>query len=432
MFLAGRSRAELAVGSVALGLALSTKFSAALSLPLLVVAVLALVPARRRRASLIACGAGVLLGAPWYVVNLAETGSLDGGLGDTTGQTADHSVRGVLGTLRALRSTSSTRRALALGALRRVRGGRRHGRARRAAHAAWCRLGRALAYGGLLVAFVPLLLRAVERPTSYAWRHFWFKIGQKGISLDHGDAWKVLSIPDTSLSWFGAAGAVVILGGVVAAVVGIRRGTLRRGALLLALAPLILVATFALTIVYDPWRGRLMMFAVGLACAAWGWTIRVRWLSTGVAALCVTTVALSLVHWYTKPSGLGLLESSISRSVWHRDRIDTLTVIRNYDGTPALLRAVEDEVPADAVLAVATPIDTFLAPLAGPRLSRTLRLLADGEKVPPDATWLVSKGPAVASGCAAVWSTVYADDESGWRLFRRTAPDACGVAVTPL
>jgi hypothetical protein len=242
----------------------------------------------------------------------------------------------------------------------------------------------------------------------------------------------VLSIPDTSLSWYGAAGAVVILGGVVAAVVGARRGQLRRGALLLAASPLLLIVVFAFTIAYDPWRGRLVMFAVGLACAAWGWTIRVRWLSAGVAALCMTTVALSLVHSYTKPSGFGLLEPSISRSVWHRDRIDTLTVIRNYDGTPSLLRAVEEDVPADAVLAVATPIDTFLAPLAGPRLSRTLRLVADGEKAPPDAMWLVSEGPAVASGCAAAWSTVYADDENGWRLFRRTAPDACGVAVTPL
>ena len=116
---------------------------------------------------------------------------------------------------------------------------------------------------------------------------------------------------------------------------------LRREALVLALAPLGLVVMFAFTIVYDPWRGRLAMFAVGLACAVWGWTIRVRWLSVGVAGLCITTVVLSLVHSYTKPSGLGLLEPSISRSVWHRDRIDTLTVIRDYDGTPALLRAVE-------------------------------------------------------------------------------------------
>ena len=136
----------------------------------------------------------------------------------------------------------------------------------------------------------------------------------------------MLSVPDTSLSWYGAAGAVVILGGVVAAFLGVRRGELRRPSLLFALAPLVLVATFALTIVYDPWRGRLLMFGVGLACAAWGWTLRARWLSTGVAALCVTTLALSLVHSFTKPSGLGLLEPSdlalgvASRPDRHADR----------------------------------------------------------------------------------------------------------------
>jgi hypothetical protein len=174
------------------------------------------------------------------------------------------------------------------------------------------------------------------------------------------------------------------------------------------------------------------MFAVGLACATWGSTIRVRWLSVGITGLCVVTVAMSLVHSYTKPSGLGLLEPSRSRSVWHRDRIDTLTVIRNYDGTPALLRAVESDVPAAAVLAVATPIDTFLAPLAGPRLSRTLLLVPHGGRVPSDAAWLASKGHGAASGCARAWSTVYANAETHWRLLRRTASDTCGAAVSPL
>ena len=222
VLLAGRSRAELALGSVALGLALSTKFSAALALPIVVAAVLALVPARRRAASLVACGAGVLLGAPWYVLNLAETGSLDGGLADTTGQAADHSVRGVLGTLRALAfdivDTSGLWGAelgvaVGVGAVMVVIGVILAPRGAAA--------GRALAYGGLLVALVPLLLREAERPVSYAWRHFWFKLGHEGISLDHGDAWKVLGLPDTSLSWYGAAGAVVILGGVAAAIVGV-------------------------------------------------------------------------------------------------------------------------------------------------------------------------------------------------------------------
>ena len=292
-----------------------------------------------------------------------------------------------------------------------------------------------LVCGGLVVALVPLLLRASVVPVRWTWVHGWYKLGQKGISLDYLDAWRVSRrYPTPPQSWYGAAGAVVILGGVAAAIVGVRRGLLRRSAVLLALAPLLVITTFALTIVYDPWRGRLLMFAVGLACAAWGWTIRVRWLSVGVAALCVTTVALSLVHWYTKPSGLGILEPSASRSVWHRDRIDTLTVIRDYDGTPSSpADGGEHNVPTDAVLAVATPFDTFLAPARGtapladtpPRPERRAAFRAD-------ATWLVTRGPSVASGCRTAWSTVYADNVNGWRLLRRTSPDACGASVAPI
>ena len=122
----------------------------------------------------------MLLGAPWYVLNLVETGSLDGGLGDTTGQAADHSVRGVLGTLRALAfdvvDTSGLWRselyvAIGVGAAMVVLGVILASRGAAA--------GRALAYGGLLVALMPLLLREAERPVSYAWQHFWFKLGHE-------------------------------------------------------------------------------------------------------------------------------------------------------------------------------------------------------------------------------------------------------------
>ena len=354
-----------------------------------------------------------LLGAPWYVLNLTETGSLDGGLRDTTGQAADRSVGGALGTLRALAFDifdtsglwgSELGVAFGVGAAMVVIGVILAPRGAAA--------GRALAYGGLLVALVPLLLREAERPVSYAWLHFWFKIGHEGIRSTTAMPGRCWDSRHVALL-VRRSGSRLILGGVAAAIVGVRCGLLRRGALVLALAPLGLVVVFAFTIVYDPWRGRLAS-PVGLACAAWGWTIRVRWLSVGVAGLCITTVVLSLVHSYTRPSGLGLLEPSISRSVWHRDPIDTLTVIRDYDGTPALLRAVEDDVPPDAVLAVAAPIDTFLAPLAGPRLSRTLRLVPHGERVPRDAIWLVSKGRGAASGCMGAWSTVYGNAESHW------------------
>jgi 4-amino-4-deoxy-L-arabinose transferase-like glycosyltransferase len=427
VFLTSRVMSELAVGSVALALALSTKFSAVLALPLVLAVVLAGVPRDRRRRTAVACGVGVILGSPWYVLNLMETGSFDGDLGETTGQAADHSFRTVVGSFRALTfdvvDTSGLWRsemyiAVGLGAAL-VAGGLIRALRGRAG-------GSVLALAGLVTALTPLILRSLARPARFLWEEAWSAVGREDIAHDHPIAWDVLSVPDTSLSWYGAAGAIVILGGIVAAIVAVRRGELGKLALLFALAPLILVATFAVTIVYDPWRGRLLIFGVGLACAAWGWTYRVRWLSVGVASLCVTTLALSLVHSFTKPSGIGLLEPAISRSVWHRDRIDTLTLVRNYDGTPGLLRAVASHVPQNDPIAVATPVDVFLAPLAGPQLSRPLRLVKDGARVPAGAGWVVTRPSARALGCAAAWKTVFSEDEYHWRLLQRVAPDACG------
>ena len=430
VFLSGRARAELALGSIALGLALGTKISAVLALPLLVGVVLALGPRGRRPSALLACGLGVVLGSPWLILNLFQTGSLDGNLGETTGQRAGHSVGEIVSSVRALvfdvDDTSGFRGAnlgvaVVVGAALCVA-------AAVGVRRAWpSTVTGALVAGGLLAALTPAVLRALEGPTRYLWVHFWFKIGREQIALDHGDAWNVQSLADTSVSWYGAVGAVVIVGGFAAALVGMRRRIVPRATVLLAAAPAVLIAIFALTIVYDPWRGRLLIFGVGLAAAAWGWTLRVRWLATGVAALCIATLALSLVDSFTKPSGLGLFVAAETRSIWHRDRIETLTVIRDYDGTPALLRAVEADVPPDAELAVATTIDTFLAPLAGPRLSRTLRLVADGGRVPEGAEWLVSRTPAWATGCPAAWRVVYADRPEGWRLLRRVAVDACGT-----
>ena len=101
VFLLDERRSHLAVGSLALGLALSTKFTAVLALPLLLAIVLAGAAPARRRASAIACGAGVVLGSPWYLVNLAETGSLDGDLAEATHQTASHSLGAILVSFRA-------------------------------------------------------------------------------------------------------------------------------------------------------------------------------------------------------------------------------------------------------------------------------------------------------------------------------------------
>jgi hypothetical protein len=431
VFLAGLTRVELALGSISLGLALSTKVTAVLTLPLMLLAALALAERHRRPTTLLAFATGVLLGSPWYVLNLAETGSLDGDLADATGQRAVHSFAAVLGTFRALAfdvvDTSGLWDAevlvavavgtavAVLGVLRLRRGA--------ACSGAWT-----LIAGGLLAAATPLVLLGLEAPSRHLWTHFWWKLGEENIALAHGDAWHVESRPDTSLSWYGAAGAIVIVGGVVTAIVGLRRRTASWASLVLAASPVLVIAIFALTIPYDPWRGRLLALPVGLACAAWGATLRVPWLSAGVASLCVTTVVLSLVHFYTKPSGVGFFESDGAASVWRRDRIDTLTVIRNYDGTPAILRAVEAVVPTQARLAVAVPLDTFLAPLAGPHLSRTLLLVADGAQVTSDAAWLVTRKGAAVVGCVDAWKTDVTVKTGRWRLLRRTGPDTCARA----
>ena len=430
VFLLGRTTTELALGSLALGLALSTKFTAILTLPLVLVVVLAGSPRNRRARATVAYGAGVALGSPWYLLNLVETGLPDGDLADRTGQSADLSFGALVGSLRALGfdvvDTSGIRgdeiviacvAGLALCIAGVLRSGRSNGSAR------------TLVAAGLLTVFTPLLLRSIEPPVRYVWEHGWFKLGREDIALDHGDAWKVLDVPDTSLSWYGVVGAIVILGGVAVAAIGVQKGGLPKLGLLLALAPAILIAVFAVTIVYDPWRGRLMMFAVGLACSAWGWSIRFRGLATGVAALSVVTIGLSLVHSFTKPSGFGVFERPSSESVWRRDRIESFTVIRNYDWTPWILREVEDRVPATAELAIATPMDTFLAPLAGPHLTRTLRLVSHGERVPAEATWLVVRRPMVATGCADAWGTVVSAGENDWRLLQRFRPDTCGPRI---
>lgn len=433
-FLLGRTRADLLLGALAVSLAIGTKFSAILALPVVVLVVFSAAPRLSWPRTGAALVAGAVAGSPWYILNLVETGSLDGDLSESTGQGAEHSVAAMMGTFRALvfdvldlsgfwgadvYLAWAVGAGLIVGAVVARRRGQSH------------ETHRALLYAGALTAVAPFLVLALEWSARSGWQRLWFNLGREDIALAHGTAWKVLRVPDTSQSWFGVAGAIVIIGGVGFAIAGARRGLVPLVSLVLALSPLLLIAIFSLTIVYDPFRGRLLIAGVGLACAAWGATLRVRWLSNGIAALCITTMALSLVNSYTKPSGLRLVAHPIDSSVWHDDRIETLTVIRGYEGTPELLRAVELKVPPRAEVAVAAPVDSFLAPLAGPGLSRTLRLVADGDTTPPTADWLVANDNVSTTGCPRSWITDF-EGEDDWRLLKRVAPDGCNGIFEPL
>ena len=429
-FLLGNTSADRFLGAVALALAVGTKFSAVLALPAIAFVVLAGVPRARWKRTALAGGCGIVAGSPWYVLNLLETGSLDGGLAESTEQRVGHSFEALVGNLRALGFDVVDISGM-LGADILIATGVGVGLvvagafARRSSGDTGAQ--RVLLYGGGVTLAAPFVLALIEEPARGIWEHLWDGVGRPDIAFAHPDAWSVQRVPDTSLSWYGAAGTIVIVAGIGLAAAGVRAGRLRFVGLVLALAPVVLITTVGVTIAYDPWRGRLLMVGVALACVAWGATVRVRWLSVGVAALCITSLALSLVHSFTKPLGLKLLTPPLERSVWGRDRIDTLTLLRGYDGTPELLRAVEREVPPDASLAVAAPGDSFLAPLAGPRLSRRLSLVRNGDRPPSGSSWLVVHDDASALGCPDAWNVAYRSDRP-WRILRRTAPDDCVVA----
>ena len=80
VFVLGRGRAELVPFTLAVALAIGTKFTTPFALP--VVALVGMVgqPLRRWPTLLGAGVAGAILGGGWYVVNIVRTGFLDGGL----------------------------------------------------------------------------------------------------------------------------------------------------------------------------------------------------------------------------------------------------------------------------------------------------------------------------------------------------------------
>ena len=82
----GRGPSELVLLTLAIALALTTKFTGILALPVLALVAGAANPIRRWPALAGAGLAGIALGSPWYIVNRVETGQFDGALTDATAQ----------------------------------------------------------------------------------------------------------------------------------------------------------------------------------------------------------------------------------------------------------------------------------------------------------------------------------------------------------
>ncbi len=419
-FVLGETRSELALAGLALGLALGTKLTAVLSVPLLILVVLFAPGGRRAARGAWLFGVAAITGSSWYIVNVVKTGSFDGRLAGSAQQTP-HSVATMLGTLQRFMLNALDLSGSSFGSWHLVGDVGARTFAYRAAGVVLVVLGLIRFLGrderrdawrfvgaGIFVAVAPALVHLVYRAVYQA-------------LTPHGQP--VAPFPNlaagATLSWFGPLGSLILVAGIAIA------WQRSRIAALYALAPVILALSLSVSVVWDPWRGRFFVFGYLLAAASWGLLFRYRWLASAVAAIACATLVLSLANADSKPSGAGWLGSSGS-TVWGMPTVETEGLLRSGSDDDVVLRVAAQRIPAHANLAVAPAGNDFLSPYFGAQLGRHVSLVLARGTVPRQAAWLI-EAPGVRPGlCGYDWRTV-ATTRSGWRVARRVAYGACAT-----
>jgi hypothetical protein len=244
--------------------------------------------------------------------------------------------------------------------------------------------------------------------------------------------WNLNVEADPAASWYGPLGVLLVTAGVALVAYGWARGRLPTLAFVFALAPWILLATLSLAVVWDPFRGRFLMYGIALATAASGFVLRFPAAAGATVAIGTTTLVLSFANYLGKPSGLGDLwprsEPPLAspESIWSADRVEAQTRLRLGEGELPVLRFVEEKIAATATLAIAPRSNDFLSPYFGEHLSRRVRLVPTQGRVPADAEWLVLAPGSRVRTCRSSWQTAL-QVEAGWRIARRARSDDCLV-----
>jgi hypothetical protein len=239
---------------------------------------------------------------------------------------------------------------------------------------------------------------------------------------------------DGALSWFGPLGAAVLFSTAPLTVILFRRGTLRRAALVAGFAPLAVLAIIATTIVYLPYQGRYFVSGIALGAAAWGAVARWRPMRYGIAAVAIVTAGLCLVNSRGKPSGIELLRNDAPAGVWGMPRWEQQGLLRPT--TPErdeinTLRYAETHVPVNASIGIALQGNSFGFPYFGPRLTRHVVVVDEGDTIPGAITWLFTAPGRTPLGCPAAWRAARVGP-FGWGVWQRTGPDSRCVARTEL
>jgi hypothetical protein len=413
-FAMATSRAELTLAALALALALGTKLTVVFALPALAVFVLSSQP-RRRWASLMLFGAvGVVAGSFWLIVNLLHTGRLDAGVAVDRSDGAFERIR--LSVLDLLELSDAEGKGLlasplwGLGVLVPAL----LVAAALAARKRWRASGFAVLVGAAAFAALPMLSTWVQ----VANRAF----GQVQAAVGLTAAASGARLPDGLYespmhSSYGVAFVLLFLGAGALVVGDVARRKLSVAPLVaLAGVPLTLVI-LALALSYDPQHMRYIAFPVALATAVFGVALRVRIFAWTAVAVTAATLTVTLVYFAPRPAGLVILPENreTNRSArW-------LVQGESGKGDPEAFRFLEQEIPADATLALDVQRDTYLYPAWDARLRRTVLFADENGSIPESAGWLVV-GPRQsidAAGLSRAGWRLQLASAGGWRVFRR-------------
>ena len=427
VFVLGRANAEILGFVLAVALATGTKFTAPLLLPIVALVGALAQPARRWLSLLGAFAAGAALGGGWYVVNLARTGRWDGGLTAAAHQEPVRTVPGIVQSVERLvldslelpgTTGSGTRLMIAVGLTVAAVG-----------VTSALRLGFRydLVVAGLALAATPLVVNGLSRSLGTMFALPWDARGRTTVA-DEFHAWRPSTLADGAASWYGPLAAIIGAATVAACWRHVRRGSIGRAALAMALAPWLGILIVAFAVIYDPWRGRFLVAAWVMAIAMWGVLMRYRAVVLSVVLVTTVTFALSVVEYFGKPVGIDALPGVTGRSIWHVERWDAQTFLRYGNpreaGERLLIRAVERSVPSTDPVAVAVQMNDFIFPYFGGGLRRHVDLVGLDERAPSTADWLVAAPETSPVACPGAWRLA-ASYEAGWRLYERTASDRC-------
>jgi hypothetical protein len=416
VFLVAPGRAMPWLAGVATALAIGTKVTAVVALPLLALVALLTPAARLQGVRLLGVVLGAAVGAYWYVVNWRHTGSWDGGFPyeDVDHGIADTTARALRSAIQLIELPGAVGRdrwlyAVVAAAIFAVAGAVALARRSRGAIVSTA--------AAALVAVAPVTVPDLRRYADAAYRDLWQAVGRDDLAAEVG---RDFTRSASNVTWYGPLGPILVIGALVAVVVAVRRGKLPTVALLFVVAPAYWIVVLSALLFYQDAAGRFLMAPVALCIAASGAFAGVRPLAWGIAAVAVTSMALAVLNDSKRPSGIALLERPAPASYWSKPRWEAQG---SEVHAPTLIRYVDENVPSDATLALAISASDPGYVLFGRELDRRLELLDRGATDAPAATWaFVSPlgrsqvAPRLCSG----WRRVDVAPD-GWAVYRRAA-----------